>query len=75
MPDGTQPVHRAFPDRLSPLQALLHHEALGLLRPDRGCHGGVVRINVLMRGDVATLKDRYSERKAAGTPIDATTDL
>jgi hypothetical protein len=35
----------------------------------------VVRINVLMRGDVATLKDRYSERKAAGTPIDATTDL
>lgn len=35
----------------------------------------LLRITVLMRGQVATLTDRYSERKAAGTPIDATPDL
>jgi arsenic resistance protein ArsH len=35
----------------------------------------LVRFPVLMRPHIATLTDRYSERKAAGLVIDPATDL
>lgn len=35
----------------------------------------LVRFTVLLRPHAAQLVDRYSERKAAGTPVDAATDL
>jgi len=35
----------------------------------------LVRFTILLRPHTAQLVDRYSERKEAGVPIDATTDL
>ncbi len=35
----------------------------------------LVRFTVLLRSHTAQLVDRYSERKDAGVPIDAATDL
>ena len=35
----------------------------------------LVRFTVLLRPHTATLTDRYSERKAAGVPLDMASDL
>jgi len=70
-----------IPNQSSVAQAFREFDEAGRMRPssyyDRivDVMEELVRFTVLLRGHSDTLTDRYSERKAAGKPVDASADL
>lgn len=70
-----------IPNQSSVAKAFAAFDDAGRMKPssyyDRIVHvmEELVRFTVLLRPHTAQLIDRYSERKKAGTPIDAATDL